>query len=74
MARITDRLLIQRVGDRLIVVDEMSGAEIPVELDQGPRLVAMAAYLTDLEDPDKVLQEAHDQLVAVGAISKGAVQ
>ncbi len=71
MARINDRLVVQRVGDHLIVMDDQTQVEVPVALDDAVRLVAMAAYLTDPQQPGGVLERAADYLVAVGAITAG---
>lgn len=68
MARITDNLVIQRVEDLLVILQEPSGVETTIPIDVGPRLTAMAAYLTNPEDPQQVLDQAADQLKQVGAI------
>ena len=68
MARITDDLVIQRVDDKLVLVNASTGAETVIPVDAGTRLTAMAAYLTNPEDPDYVLDWARIQLVEAGAL------
>ena len=69
MARITENLLIQRVEDLLVIINDATGQETVIPVEAGVRLTAMAAYLTDPEDPDKTWDEARTQLKAVGAVS-----
>jgi hypothetical protein len=45
MARLTDRLLVQRVDDLLVVMDESSGAEITVPAAVVPNMLAAVWYL-----------------------------
>ena len=68
MARITDNLVIQRVDDLLVFVNDETGSETVIPIDAGVRLTAMAAYLTNPEDPDQVWREARAQLEEVGAV------
>lgn len=62
MARITENLVIQRVGDLLVIVDDSTGAETVIPVDAGVRLTAMAAYLTNPDCPGAVMAKAAEYL------------
>lgn len=50
MTRISDRLLVQNVGDgSLVLVDESAGEEVVVPLDRVPALVEALSYFAGLE-------------------------
>lgn len=68
MARIADNLVIQRVDDRLVLVDDTTLAETVIPVEAGVRLAAMAAYLTNPDDPAATWQAARNQLKEIGAI------
>ena len=68
MARITDNLVIQRVEDLLVIVDDNNGNETVIPIEAGVRLTAMAAYLTNPTNPDATWKAAREQLVQVGAV------
>ena len=70
MAHVGGNLVIQRVADKLVVFDTASQHEIVIPVEDGKRLTAMAAYLTNPADPESVLIEAREQLVAVSAIGE----
>lgn len=53
MARINDRLVIQRVGDAIVIVDEVAGTELVFPAVQVPNVNAALRYLTaDLDLPE----------------------
>lgn len=45
MARITDRLLVQRADDRMVVLDESSGAEIDFPISVVRNVIQALTYL-----------------------------
>lgn len=67
MARITDNLTIQRVGDDLVLIDTNTTNETVIPVSAGVRLTAMAAYLTEPNDPAEILDSANEHLWKIGA-------
>lgn len=51
MARITDRLLVQRVDERMVFMDESTGSEVTFPLEVTPNVVAALRYLFDGTQP-----------------------
>lgn len=49
MTRISDSLLVQRVDDLLVILDESTGAEITVPVELGNRLTVAINYLCHAE-------------------------
>jgi len=48
MARITDNLLVQRVGDdKIVMIDESAGQEFVFPLEVAPNVAAALTYLYD---------------------------
>ena len=45
MTRITDRLLVQRVDDQIVVLDESAGAEVAFPLEVLPEVLSALTYL-----------------------------
>ncbi|MSS84999.1 hypothetical protein FYJ24_09525 [Actinomycetaceae bacterium WB03_NA08] len=69
MARITDNLVIQRVGDdKLVIIDDETKNETVIPIAAGVRLTAMAAYLTNPEYPLVALLNAEEHLHEAGAV------
>jgi hypothetical protein len=46
MARITDRLLVQRVDGLIVLIDESSGEEVTVPVEVVPNVIEAMKYLT----------------------------
>lgn len=46
MSRITDRLLVQRVDEQMVVMDDVTGAEITFPVDVVPNVIAAMVYLS----------------------------
>lgn len=47
MTRVSDRLLVQRVDDLIVVIDESTGEEVAVPVDVAARVIAAITYLID---------------------------
>lgn len=45
MARVTDRLLVQRCDDLIVVMDDSTGAEVTFDIEAVPRVLAALLYL-----------------------------
>jgi hypothetical protein len=46
MSRITDRVLVQRVDDLIVVLDESTGDEVTFPVEVAPQAIAALHYLT----------------------------
>jgi hypothetical protein len=51
MTRISDRLLVQRVDDQIVIVNESSGEEITFPVEQGQRVIDALDYLIRAGQP-----------------------
>lgn len=49
MSRITDRLVVQRVGDEIVFLDQLTGDEIVFSVEVIPHVFAAMGYLADPE-------------------------
>jgi hypothetical protein len=50
MSRITDRVLVQRVDEQIVVLDEVTGDEVAFPIEAVANMVAAMTYLADPEE------------------------
>lgn len=56
MARINDRTVVQAVGDRIVIVDDHTGGEQVLTVDEGITFMVMLGYLLACINADRPSQ------------------